>query len=189
MNAQKRSLYVFPWQLLRVKLDFATMESTKKSIQNISAYLERSEEIATCDLYKAVNLLAATAMGLYGQLAKALPDDDKRVMDLNARINMITTVREVWSELYAQRPKTTLTFYVDNYDRMSELRNAFSADILLVHKDLRKRWVQSHKRTYQVQRDELGEYLELLERELLVRKLKFTSAFQYTEPSIGGFDV
>lgn len=59
-----------------------------------------------------------------------------------------------------------------------ELQEADLQDLKKVHRSLRQRWVQAHKRTYEVQRDELGEYVTMLEEELHSRGAKYTSAFK-----------
>ncbi|MMZ45210.1 hypothetical protein D3C76_479200 [compost metagenome] len=180
LNVQKRSLYVFSWQLLRVNLDFSTLETCKKSVAKCATHIEDAPN-KTMALYRVVNLYAATVMGFNGQIQKRLKANDGRtdyeVKDLALRSQFIQAVREELSLWYASVDKTDESFRVNQMSRINELKEAQLKDLLMVHSDLRKRWLSANKRTYDIRRDELSEYLSMLEKELASRHARYKSAF------------
>jgi hypothetical protein len=183
MSVKKRSLYVYEWQKLRVSLDFSTLPTTMTSVRACDRFL-RKYTTSQANLYKVINLYAATVMGLNGQLKRKqgtlkhndMPDNNG-IRDLKERIALVQATREPLSALYAEAGEDLASFQVDDFVRRQELATASLMSLLDIHKSLRDRWVSSHKRDYEVQRDELCEYLEMLEGELQQRRVKFVSAF------------
>jgi hypothetical protein len=184
MSIKKRSLYVYSWQQARVNLDFSTVSSTLASIRTCERYLEKHGK-TPANLFKVVNLYAATAMGLNGQLQRKQSmlqrnnlSDNNGTRDLKERLLLVKAFREPLSELYALCEDDLASFQVHDIERKQELAKASLQSVLEIHKSLRARWISSHKRDYEVQRDELSEYLEMLENELRYRRVNFTSAFR-----------
>ncbi|MNB67077.1 hypothetical protein D3C75_135600 [compost metagenome] len=171
LNAQKRSLYEFDWQLLRVNLDFSTISSTEKSLQVCNDYLMAHQDAA--GYYKVINLFAASVMGLEGQIArryKKVEKKDEVIVDLETRINIIQVARLPLSDAYESMPKH---FRVDQTQRIEDLGNARASDLVKVYNSLRKRWTGAQKRNYNVQRDELAEYIMMLIAEMDFRGMEY----------------
>jgi hypothetical protein len=176
-NAQKRSLYVFDWQVLRVNLNFSTTPSTDESLRKCWEYVV-VKDFTAASLYKVINLCAATVMSLEGQKTRANGRDLSVYQDLTNRIRSIQVVREELGTIYRKKSKKPEQFAIDQQDRLAALNKAEDKDLLDIHKDLHRRWTVALERPYHIRRPELKEYLLMLEMELSYRGIKINSAFR-----------
>ncbi|MNM35300.1 hypothetical protein D3C81_459900 [compost metagenome] len=183
MSVKKRSLYVMSWQILRVSLDFSSVSGTDQSLTRCMMYLQKHGH-TPANVYKVVNLYAATVMGLNGQIKRKAGKVDA-IASLRKRIELIQEARKPLSKMYDLEKMDMSSFQVYDVARKQEIQATDRVFILAVHKDLKNRWINAHRRDYEVKRDELGEYLEMLETEMKIRGIKFTSAFRKGVKLIG----
>ena len=162
---KRRTLYEFEWQLLRVSLHFTDEAAVQKSLTSLDMYLTRHNHRPRA-LYKVINLMAATAMGLHSlSSANKSPELLKMIQDYRIKARVLYDKHE--------RRNDEEEWMTNNDDRILELRNYSLADIGKVHKSLIQRWKIHVRRTSSSKentRPELSEYLTLLAREVDSRR-------------------
>lgn len=157
---KRRSLYEFEWQLLRVTLEFKTLEDFATSRERINAYLEKNNNRPRA-LYKVINLMAAVAMGLHSQACSTKPKE---------LLLSVQAYRERLSVPYKLKENDE-DWSTDNEERKAELRKQELPDLHRVKQSLTLRWIKHEKgpMKYRKTRPELEEYIHLLEEELIRR--------------------
>ena len=159
-NAKRKTLYEFDWQVLRISLDFSTLEGFQDAHTRIEAYLERHNRRPRA-LYKVINLMAAVAMGLHSITNSSKPRE---------LLFAVQSYREELSVPYKKGDKVE-DWSIDNEVRVAELASYSSEDIHKVKRSLTLRWIQHEKspKRFKNTRPELDEYIHILERELIRR--------------------
>lgn len=193
MDPRKRSLYVWEWQLLRVDLDFSTIESTMKSMKACEDFLFRNGTATAPDYYRVITQYASIVSKLFKQLKKISKRVDKgstdirtylpinkqveeQVTSLKQRIQLIQIARGELNNTYTRMAKNPRLFPANNRARVAELRIALTDDLLKVHKSLASKWVVAKRRNVEHEHPELAEYLVMLEEELEERQATFPPA-------------
>lgn len=163
------SLYNIEWQTLRVNLDFSSPTKITETFKKLDQYLlEEPKGYDTHDnkLWRILNLLNATRMGLNGQI-KRFADNFDKVVQLDKMSGMVASYRDNIKEEYDSRKEKHFRWEED------EERNALSLanedDLNKVYRSLRARrkFAKDYKKVkIEKTRPELLFYIWMLEREM-----------------------
>ncbi len=136
MSLKRRVLYVWPWQKLRVSLDFAGVLETRESIGKLYGYLGDSNPIDTFGnrFERVNNMLNATKMGLNGRMSLVMGEDSlQELEDMKALITRAqAAVKDEWNERWkSDRDSLTLKTQTDAV-RRADIHIALQAEPYMV---------------------------------------------------------
>lgn len=132
MRPHKQTLLTYEWQRLRLSMEFTSVANARWSLEKLGFYLDHPN---IDRVWRCLNLLAATTMGLNGQEAQG-----REVAEVKA---LVVEARETLSVLYAEmkREGQSLTPPTEEAQREELLRAAWEdvEGLVRLHRDLKKR--------------------------------------------------
>lgn len=160
----KDVLYNFSWQLLRVNLSFKSLEDAKSSLNKLKKYVDEKD---VNKVWRVLNLLSATRMGLSGQQKRDLSEEQKE--EFKKIDEQVKEFREHLSDVYKNLPKD---FKLETEEKKKkDISNAKTEDIEKILKSLKDRYEKGGPSGIKQSphRTSLKEYIKFLEDELKSR--------------------
>lgn len=158
----RRLIYNYNWQVLRIGLRFTNEACAKDALERLKQYLceevdkWKDEDSNRNRIYRVVNMLAATKMGLNGQ--KARFSSDLRRNELDRMINRI----EVFKNDVAELPFVDKYVWQSEEKQLADLQKGYDRDpttFNLIQVDLEKRMCNAKRED---SRPELENYLRMM---------------------------